>query len=108
KLDPEFPEAYAVGTYIYADGCKNNKAAIKYVCEGIKNNPKSWDLDRVAAIIYARRMNDPQSAIPYAKMAISNCDDKWYRVRMHWLLNSVERMAREKKLANQPRALPQQ
>ncbi|MHB9038703.1 MAG: tetratricopeptide repeat protein [Armatimonadota bacterium] len=97
KLDPHFPEAYAVGTYLYAYGLKDNRQAIKYILEGIYNNPKEWELHQIAAIMYTRLAHDPERAIQQAKLALKYCDDEFYRNTTRKLLRTVERMAKEQR-----------
>jgi len=102
KLDPHFLEAYAVGTYMYADGCKDNVKAMSYLSEGIANNPKAWELHQIAAIMYVRRMHNPQRALPHAKLALKYCDDKWYLRSMKKLLRTVEELAKESEEREKP------
>lgn len=94
-LDPHFVEAYAAGTYIYADGYRNMPRALRYLRDGIANNPRSWELHQLAALFYARRMQDPGRAIPYARLAVRYCDDEDQRKIMMRLLRTVEDMAAE-------------
>lgn len=96
-LDPHFVEAYSSGALIYADGYGDNDKAVRYLREGITHNPKAWDLHRSLAILYARRIDDPERALPYARLAAKYCDDDWYRPRMHRLARTIEEMALEKK-----------
>ncbi|MCE5314735.1 MAG: hypothetical protein ABFD49_03155 [Armatimonadota bacterium] len=98
KLDSHFPEAYAVGTYLFADGRKDNRQAVRFILEGIRNNPTHWELHQIAAIIYARRMHDPDRAIPQAKLALKYCDDEFYRKSTRMLLNTIEEMAAQKRV----------
>lgn len=90
KLDPHFPEAYAVGTYLYADGRKDNREAMKYLLEGIYYNPREWDLHQIAAIMYAHRVHNPKRAVYHAKLALKYCNDDFYRRSLKRLVNSVE------------------
>lgn len=89
-LDPHFPEAYATGTSIYSVGYKNNRKALNYLIEGIHNNPRSWELHRLAVIMYARHFNDPERALFHARLAVKYCDDSFYRQVMMRLLKTVE------------------
>lgn len=94
-LDPTFVEAYATGAYIYADGYKDNQKAINFLNQGIANNPKAAELYKLAAIMYARRFNAPNRAIPYAKSAIKYAEDDWYRSQYKGLLKTLNKMAAE-------------
>ncbi|MCE5324283.1 hypothetical protein LLG46_13350 [bacterium] len=97
KLDPHFPEAYAVGTYLYADGRKDNREAIKYLREGIYYNPKEWSLHQIAAIMYGYRMHNYDRAVYHAKMALKYCDHDFYRKANVRLLKTIERDAKQAK-----------
>lgn len=98
-LDPSFVEAYATGAYIYADGYKNKLKASNFLLQGISNNPKAAELYKLTAIMYARRFNDPQRAIPYAKSAIQYAEDEWYREQYTGLLKTIKKMAAEQRKA---------
>ncbi|MCL5102545.1 MAG: hypothetical protein M1133_00325 [Armatimonadetes bacterium] len=93
NLDPHFPEAYAVGTSIYADGFNDKNRALRYLIEGIHNNPRSWELHRIATIMYARHLHDPQRALFHARLTVKYCDDQWYAPSLHRLLQTVQRLA---------------
>lgn len=90
KLDPHFPEAYEVGAYLYADGQKDNKAAMKFLLEGIYNNPKQWDLHHLAAIMYGHRLHNRKLALAHAKLALKYCDDEFYRSSIRRLIVTLQ------------------
>ncbi len=94
-LDPHFIEAYSAGVYIQADGYKNTRRALAYLSEGIRNNPRSWELHHLAAVLYAGRMHDPKHALPYARLAVKYCTDNFYRRSVKRLLHTIERMLAE-------------
>ncbi len=89
-LDPHFPEAYEVGTYLYADGQKDNKAAMRYLLEGISNNPEQWDLHQLAAIMYGHRLNNKKLALVHAKLALKYCNDNFYRKSIERLIKTLQ------------------
>lgn len=74
-LDPHFEEAYASGMYIYIRGYQSPKSALIFLKEGISNNPKSWDLNRLAALLYAIEFQDYSTALVYAKKSFIYCND---------------------------------
>lgn len=95
-LDPQFEEAYAIKSCIYADGYRDIDKAITCLRQGISLNPKSRELRELLAIIYARRLNDPDHALPYARQAVKLAEDDWYRKRASRLEHTLERMIRER------------
>ena len=101
-LDPRFVEAYADEAYIYADGYQDNLKALNVLRQGISNNPRSRELHELTAVLYARRLEDHQRAIPYARKAVEYAEDGWYRTRAKRLLRTIERRARESKNAESP------
>lgn len=90
-LDPHFAEAYESGAYIYADGEKNTKKAVNYLCEGIANNPKSWELHQLLAIFYYRKMHNSTLAIEHQKLAVAYCSDKFYKQVAERSLKDMEK-----------------
>ena len=94
-LDPHFVEAYANEVYIYADGYQDNDKALGVLRQGISNNPNSPELHTLAAIMYARRLADPQRALPHARKAVELAEDNWCRTRAKRMLRTIEEMARE-------------
>ncbi|MCX8053356.1 MAG: hypothetical protein N3B12_06075, partial [Armatimonadetes bacterium] len=51
KLDPHFVEAYEVGAYILAEGYNDPNRALAYIRRALVDNPKSWELHHLAAIM---------------------------------------------------------
>jgi hypothetical protein len=96
-LDPHFVEAYSTGAVIYAYGAGDPKQACAFLDEGIRSNPRAWDLQRTAAIIHARRLHDPRRALPYARAAVRYCDSPFDKPVVERLLRTIERMALESK-----------
>ncbi len=95
-LDPTFTEAYASGVYMYADGQKDIIAAQDYLLEGLSNNPKSADLNRTAAIFYARRLEDPRTALVYARRAQKYTTDEFDSQVVGKLIRTLEEQIAEK------------
>jgi tetratricopeptide (TPR) repeat protein len=105
-LDPHFIEAYATGTYIYADGYRDYPRAINYLSRAIANNPKSWELHHIAAVLYAGRLHKPREALPYARLAAKYCKDSFYRRTTLKLLATIERLAKEQEAGDRARSAP--
>ena len=95
-LDPRFTEAYATGTYILMYGYHNCPKALGYLKEGLTANPKSMELNELAAVLYAQKLKDPESALPYAQRAVRFATDDFYRNVAKRTLKSVQRLIREK------------
>lgn len=94
-LDPRFVEAYASGTYVLMYGYHSNTKAIGYLMQGIESNPRSRELNELAAVLYAQKLNNPRRALPYARRAVWFAEDDFYRGVSARTLRSVQRMARE-------------
>ena len=98
-LDPHFVEAYSTGAVMYTRGLHDPLRASAYLEQGLANNPRSWDLHRMAVILYARHFNDPNRALPHARLALKYCDDQHYKPRLRKLLQTAARMVRERRRA---------
>lgn len=96
-LDPKFVEAYSSGTYILYYGYHNTAKALAYLENGISNNPKSMELNELAAVLYAYKLNDPERALPFAQRAVRYAADDFYRGVAKRTLHSIERMLKEKR-----------
>lgn len=94
-LDPRFTEAYSVDATIWSLGKKDNKTALKILEKGVKNNPTAWTLHRDIALMYMWNFKNPESAMPYAKLAIKYCDDDFYLPSLHRLVATAQREERE-------------
>lgn len=103
-LDPHFVEAYATGTYIYADGYRDYPRAVNYLRRAISNNPKSWELHHIAAVLYAGRLHKPKMALPYARLAARYCKDNFYHRQTLKLLATIERLAKEQEAEERARS----
>lgn len=100
KLDPRFTEAYASGAVMYAYGFKNPRRAVRFLDEGIRSNPGSSDLHETAAIIYARKLNDPETALDHARSAYTLCKDSFKRRSLRRLVRTLEEMTAESRSAS--------
>lgn len=98
-LDPKFAEAYSSGTYVLFYGYKDQAKALKYLKQGLTSNPRSRDLNQLASVLYAQKLHDPESALPYAQRAARFAEDDFYRSMTKRTLRTIERMIREKEQA---------
>ena len=94
-LDPRYVEAYSAGTYILMNGYGNNIKAMGYLMQGIEANPRSRELNQLAAVLYAYKLKNPKRALPYAQRAVWVAEDDFYKNVTTRSLRSIERMARE-------------
>lgn len=95
-LDPHFIEAYSSGAVIYINGEHKPKKAVDYLREGITNNPKSWELHQLLAIVYVRQLDDPDRALSHQKLAVKYCNDDFYKKAAIRTLNVIRRDQKEK------------
>lgn len=96
-LDPRFVQAYATGTYILMNGYHDNTKAFAYLRQGMVANPRSRELNELAAILFAWKMKNPERAIPYAQKAVTFAEDDFERGVATRTLRSILRMAKEQK-----------
>lgn len=94
-LDPRFVEAYSTGSYILMYRYHRPLKSLAYLNQGIVVNPKSRELNQLAAIFYARKFNDPVRALPYAQRAVRYAEDPFYHKVTARLVHTVRRMIRE-------------
>ncbi len=96
-LDPRFEEAYLTGAHVLLYGYRDTPKAIAYLHQGLAANPKSQELNRLAAIVYARNLEQPARALPYARDAVRYAKDDWSARQCRRLLRTIERLAEEQK-----------
>lgn len=63
-LDPNFVEAYDFGAYQLAFFLNLPKEGIKFISEGIKNNPDYWKLYFTTGMIYSQKFKNYKEALP--------------------------------------------
>ncbi len=105
-LDPRFVEAYSVGTYILMNGYHNNIRAMNYLMEGLEANPRSRELNQLAAVMYAYKLKNPRRALPYAQRAVWFAEDDFNLHVTKRNLKSIQNMISE--LEDQPADPPTQ
>lgn len=103
-LDPRFVEAYSTAAVIYAYGSNDPRRACAYLKKGIAANPRAWDLHRMTALIYARRLHDPVSALPYARAAAKYCDSDFDKHVTARLQHTIEQTVADR-MKNAPKAI---
>jgi len=96
-LDPRFVEAYSTGAYVLMYGYRDIPRSLSYLHQGLKSNPKSRELNQLAAIIYAHKLEQPDRALPYARNAVKYSEDDWTRNQTRRLLRTIGRLAQEKR-----------
>lgn len=94
-LDPHFEEAYASGMYVYVKGYHSPEKALVFLKEGLNNNPKSWDLNRLAALLYGIEFKDYPTALTYAKKSFIYCNDPFYKKVIARLCTTLQRKITE-------------
>lgn len=92
-LDPRFEEAYSTGAYILMYGYHDTPKSISYLSQGLAANPKSQELNQLAAIFYAHNLKQPERALPYARKAVVYSEDDWTRTVAARLLRTIKRLA---------------
>lgn len=97
ELDPHFIEAYLTGSWMLATGLEKHDAAVRYLREGISNNPKSFELYEGLATLYARRLSDPQKSLQCFEKALYLARDDFDRKRLKRLVETVREMCEEEK-----------
>lgn len=80
-LDPHFAEAYGVHGFLLATN-DQPRAALVLLAEGIRNNPKTPDLQEAAGMVYATRLGRPAEALPYFARARALTRDSFDQRRL--------------------------
>ena len=96
-LDPRFVQAYSTGAYVLMNGYHDNPKALAYLRQGIKANPRSRELNELAAIIFAWKMKSPERALPYAQRAVRFAENDFERGVAERTLHSIQRLINEEK-----------
>jgi len=94
-LDPHFVEAYLTGSWMLATGLDRPKEAVRFLREGISNNPRSPELYEELGTLYARRLQDPEKAVRCLEKALSLATDRWERRKLERFLRTVRQMCAE-------------
>lgn len=100
-LDPRFEEAYSTGAYVLLYGYHDTPKSVAYLMQGIAANPRSQELNRLAAIIYAHNLKQPERALSYARKAVHYSKDDWTRKQSTRLLHTISRLVDEKRDSKQ-------
>lgn len=88
-LDPHCWEAYDVGEGILTE-LHRDKEAKDFLSEGIRNNPRTWELYNDYALYYAWYHKDAKDALPWAQRAEAVADDPLYRHRMDMFCHTLK------------------
>lgn len=95
-LDPHFVEAYLTGGWILVTGFNKPDEALKYLREGINNNPRSFELYEGLGTLYARRLGDPEKGLQCFEKALSLARDDFDKKRLKRLVKTVTEICAEK------------
>lgn len=76
KLDPKNEKEYVIGGYWLGMRLNKIDEAIKFLHEGIKNNPESWDIYLMLGEIYLIALKDYQTARLYLEKAKDLAENK--------------------------------
>ena len=91
KLDPKFEEAYMVGCQIYAMGYKKPLKGIEYLERGLEYSPKSYALNRQAALMYGFYLKDYKRALPLAQQAAKFAKTDFDKRLANKLVNTIKK-----------------
>ena len=75
KLNPHNETAYAVGGFWLATNLKKTDEAIKFLREGLAQNPRSWQISQMLGLIYLVKLKDYENAKIYLEKA-KECGDR--------------------------------
>jgi len=98
-LDPRFVEAYLTGAWMLATGLGRPEQAVRFLREGIANNPTSPELYEELGTLYARPLGDPRRGLRYLEKALQLTQDEFDRQRLSRLVGTVRRICREQDLS---------
>ena len=87
-LDPHFIEAYDVASTILAH-TKQYGESKKVLIQGIAVNEESWQLYYDLAMLDAWYRNDARHALPFAREALSRCDNDDDKRRLRMLVKTL-------------------
>lgn len=93
-LDPTFAEAYLTGAWMLGTGLGKYEQAEAFLREGMRNNPRNWEMHSELALIYAVHLNKPRLALVEARQAMKLADDPFYRRRVARLCRDLEARVR--------------
>jgi len=69
KLDPYNVDAYVLGGYTVGRGLGRTKEAIKFLNEGLRHNPDSWEIYGELGWVYYTNKKDPKKTLEYLHKA---------------------------------------
>ena len=90
-LDPHFVEAYLTGGWMLATGLGKRSEAEEFLREGMRNNPKEWELHSELAVLYARHLHKLGPALIEARQAYKLAKDPFDRRKSARLCRAIER-----------------
>jgi hypothetical protein len=94
-LDPHFVQAYQVAGFMLSARLHRYEHARQLLEEGIRNNPKSFELYEEMGMAILRARKDYQEAYTYLSKALSLARDDFDKQRLQRFCNTVRRKIEE-------------
>jgi len=104
-LDPHFVQAYQVAGFMFSSRLHRYEHARKLLEEGIRNNPKSFELYEEMGMAILRARKDYREAYAYLTRALSLATDEFDKKRLQRFCDTVRRKIEEE--TNPPATNPQ-
>lgn len=94
-LDPHFVQAYQVAGFMLSGSLQRYEHAQELLAEGIRNNPKSFELYEEMGMAIIRSRKDYRKAYQYLKMALQLAPDEFHKNRLRRFCHTVQRKINE-------------
>ncbi len=94
-LDPHFVQAYQVAGFMLSGRLHRYEHARQLLEEGIRNNPKSYELYEEMGMAILRARKNYREAYAYLTRALSLANDEFDRQRLQRFCTTVHRMVEE-------------
>lgn len=98
-LDPHFVQAYQVAGFMLSGRLKRYEHARAILEEGIRNNPRAYELHEEMGMAILRAERDYRKAYPYLANALSLVTDEFHKQRLHRLCQTVRRKIEEENVS---------
>lgn len=100
-LDPHFVQAYQVAGFMLSGRLHRYEHARQLLEEGIRNNPKSYELHEEMGMAILRARKDYREAYTYLAKALSLAQDEFDRQRLQRFCATVRRKIEEENRTGQ-------
>ncbi len=94
-LDPHFVQAYEIMGGAILPRTGRTAEGERVLQDGLKANPKEWELYREMAMLLSYTENRPADALPYAEAGLAQANDEFSRSLMTKLCHTLRRNAHE-------------